>query len=252
LEIVPVLEQAKEKFSAIVIESGLGEENVKITIGPLAAREAIGSPKREDFALLEGKEVMIEAQFRGSFGQAFTDQPQSFHGRLKNVLDLSLNTKNNRAIFTATLNAVVAYLGMATGVRHCHDEEPETCGLEIAKNLLRRFGKIKIGLVGYQPAILENLIQSFGVHNIRCSDLNNKNVDSIKFGLKIWDGRADNSKQVKWSDLLLVTSSALVNNTFDHIRRDAVSQKKHLVMFGVTGAGVSALFGLERLCPLAH
>ena len=61
MEIVPILEQTKEKFSAIVNESGLGEENVQIPIGPLAAREAIVSPKREDFALLEGKEVMLSS-----------------------------------------------------------------------------------------------------------------------------------------------------------------------------------------------
>lgn len=60
MEIVPILEQTKEKFSAIVNESGLGEENVQITIGPLAAREAIVSPEREAFAFLDGKEVMIE------------------------------------------------------------------------------------------------------------------------------------------------------------------------------------------------
>lgn len=252
MEVVPILEQAKEKFSAIVNESGMGEENVQIIIAPLSAREAIGSPNREDYALLEGKEVMIEAQFRGSFGQAFTDQPQNFHGRLKDVLSLSLNTKNNRAIFIATLNAVSAHLGMATRVRHCHDEEPEACGLEIAKNLLSRFGRIKIGLIGYQPAILENLIQSFGVHHIRCTDLNRKNVELRKFGADIWDAKTENVKLVRWSDLLLVTSSAIVNNTFDDIQQDAISQRKHLIIFGVTGAGVSALMGVERLCFFAH
>lgn len=236
----------------MVKESGLGEENVQITIAPLSAREAIGSPKREDFALLEGKEVMIEAQFRGSFGQAFTDQPQGFHGRLKDVLSLSLNTKHDRAIFTATLNAVISHQGIVTGVRHCRDEEPEACGSEIAKNILRRFGTIKIGLIGYQPAILDNLIQNFGVHNIRCSDLNRKNVGTQKFGVTIWDGKTENTTLIRWSDLVLVTSSALVNNTFDDLREDTLSLRKHLIMFGVSGAGVSALTGVERLCFFAH
>ncbi|MBN1253735.1 MAG: hypothetical protein JXA50_00465 [Deltaproteobacteria bacterium] len=251
-EIVPILDLIKEKFSAIVNDRELGEEDVQITIAPLSAREAIGSPKREDYALLEGKEVMIEARFRDSFGQAFTDRPQDFHGPLKDVLNLSLDTKNNRAMFTATLNAVSAHLGLATGVRHCRDEEPETCAEEIAKNLLGRFGKIKIGLVGYQPAILEHLIRDFGVKKVRCMDLNPKNIGSHKFGIEIWSGRTETTKLITWSDLILVTSSSLVNNTFDAIRQEATSQEKHLIIFGVTGAGACALTGVERLCFNAH
>jgi len=252
LALRPTLEEAKEKFSAIIAEHQLGGEAVRVTIGPLSAKQAIGSPCREDFALLEGKEVMIEAQFRGSFGQAFTDQPQGFEGTLGNVQGLSLDTNHNRAIFVSTLNAVTAHLGIATGVRHCRDDEPERCSSQIAHNLLRRFGRIKVGLAGFQPAILESLIQSFGIHNVRCSDLSPKNIGSHKFGVKICDGRTENTKLIKWSDLLLVTSSAIINSTFDDIREETVSQRKHLIMFGVTGAGISALLGLERICPLGH
>ena len=142
MALVPLLGKAKERFSALVHELELGEENVQITVSTLSAQEAIGSPNREDYALLEGKEVMIEAEFRESFGQAFTDQPKGFHGQLKAVLGLNLDTKHNRAIFIATLNAVMAHQGMVTGTRHCRDEEPEECAAEIDKNLQGRFGKI--------------------------------------------------------------------------------------------------------------
>jgi uncharacterized protein (DUF4213/DUF364 family) len=251
-EIVPILDLIKENFSAIVNDRGLGEEDVQIIIAPRSAREAIGNPKREDYALLEGKEVMIEARFRDSCGQAFTDRPQDFYGPLKDVLNLSLDTKNNRAMFTATLNAVSAHLGLATGVRHCRDEEPEECAAEIAKNLLGRFGKIKIGLVGYQPAILEHLIRDFGINKVRCTDLNPKNIGLYKFGVEIWSGRTETGTLITWSDLVLVTSSSLVNNTFDAIHQETISQEKHLIIFGVTGAGACALTGVERLCFNAH
>jgi len=253
LALKPVIEEAKEKFRAIIANHRLGNETAQITIGALSAEQAIGgSPSRQDFALLEGKEVMIEAQFKGSFGQAFTDQPRKFIGSLKDVLSLSLNTNNDRAIFVATLNAVTAHLGIITGVRHCHDEEPEKCGTEIAQYILREFGRIKVGIVGYQPAILENMVSSFGAHNVQCSDLNPKNIASHKFGVEIRDGRSENTKLIKWCDLLLGTSTAIVNNTFDDIREVAISQGKQLIMFGVTGAGVSVLLGLARLCFLAH
>ena len=133
---VPILDQVKKRFSALVHELELGEEDVQVTVATLSAQEAIGSPNRDDYALLEGKEVMIEAQFQGSFGQAFTDQPHGFQGQLNSVLGLNLDTKHNRAIFIATLNAVMSRQGMVTGTRHCRDEEPEECAAEVAKNLL--------------------------------------------------------------------------------------------------------------------
>jgi len=252
LALKPVLEEAGEKLQTIIANHRLSNEPVQITIGTLSTKQAIGTPIRQDFALLEGKEVMIEAQFKGSFGQAFTNQPHDFTGLLKDVLSLNLDANDDRAIFVATLNAVTAYLGMVTGVRHCRDEEPEKCASEIAQYILTKFGRVKVGLVGLQPAILESLVSALGADNVRCTDLNPRNVGSPKFGAEIWDGRSESMKLVKWCELLLATSSAIVNNTFDGIRAEAVSQNKQLIMFGVTGAGVSALLGLERVCFQAH
>ena len=252
MPLVPLLDQARKRFSALVHELGLDEEDVQVTVAPLSTREAIGNPKRKDYALLEGQEVMIEAQFQGGVGQAFIDQPQGFQGRLKEVLGLNLDTTYNRAILIAVLNAVMAHQGMVTGTRHCRDEEPEECAAEITKNLLGRFGKITVGLVGYQPAILEHLVEGFGVDNVRCTDLNPKNIASQKFGVEIWDGREATQGLVQWSDLVLVTSSTMVNNTFDGIQQDALTQGKRLITFGVTGAGISALMDVERLCFRAH
>lgn len=248
----PVIEEVKEKFQALVAEHQMGEEPVQVTIGTLPTKQAIGSPVRQDFPLLEGKEVMIEAQFKGSFGQAFTDKPHDFTGSLKDALALSLDINDNRAILIATLNAVMAHMGMVTGVRHCRDEEPEECAAQIAQHILINFGEIKVGLIGLQPAILENLVKVFGADNVCCTDLNPKNVGSQKFGAEIWDGRTETTRLISWCDLLLATSSTIVNNTFDGIREETVSQGKRLIIFGVTGAGVSVLLGLERVCFQAH
>jgi uncharacterized protein (DUF4213/DUF364 family) len=252
LAIKPVLKEVKEKLQAITTINHLGDAAVRVTIGTLSVKQAIGSPSRQDFPLLQGKEVMIEAQFQGSFGQAFTDRPNDFTGSLNDVLGLSLNTNDNRAIFVATLNAVATHLNLVTGTRHCRDEEPEKCASQIAQHILADSGKVKVGLVGLQPAILENLVLTFGTDNVRCTDLNPKNIGSRKYGAEIWDGRTETEKLIKWCDLLLVTSSTIVNNTFDEIREKAISQGKRLIIFGVTGAGVSALVGLEILCFQQH
>ena len=87
---------------------------------------------------------------------------------------------------------------------------------------------------------------------MRCTDLNPKNVGSRKYGAEIWDGQTETKKLIRWCDLPLVTSSTMVNNTFDSIRAEAASQGKQIIIFGVTGAGISSLLGLDRVCFEAH
>jgi len=147
---------------------------------------------------------------------------------------------------------VAAHLNLVTKTRHCRDEEPEKCASQIAQHIMADSGKVKVGLIGLQPAILENLVLTFGTDIVRCTDLNPKNVGSTKYGAEIWDGRTDTERLIKWCDVLLATSSTIVNNTFDEIREIAISQGKRLIIFGVTGAGISALLGLERVCFQPH
>jgi uncharacterized protein (DUF4213/DUF364 family) len=248
----PVIEEAGEKFRAIISERNLGDEVVQVKVNTLSVKQAIGSPVRQDYPLIEGREVMIEAQFQGSFGQAFTDRPADYTGPINEIIALDMSNNTNRAVFIATLNAVMAHLGMVTGVRHCHDEEPEECAEEMARHIFEESGRVKLGMIGLQPAILENMVKTFGADNVRCTDLNPKNVGTLKYGAEIWDGRTDTSRIIDWCELVLATSSTIVNNTFDVIREMASSQGKRLIIFGVTGAGVSVLLGLERLCFQPH
>lgn len=246
------IEHIREKIREIAAEHNFGNEPVEVTIGTLTAEEAIGRPSRQDFSLLEGREVMIEARFKGSFGQAFTDRPSEFRGSLNDVLNLAPDSNDNRAVLDASLNAVMAYLGMATGVRHCHDEEPEKCAAEMALYILKKYGRVKVGLIGYQPAILENLVTALDTGNVRCTDLNLKNTGTEKFGVEIWDGHTDNEDLINWCDIVLATSSTIVNDTYDDIKKLTDTHEKKLIIFGVTGAGVAALLGLERLCFQPH
>ena len=247
-----VCESLKNKMIALVQNNRLGDAAVQVTIGTLSAKQAIGSPVRQDFPLLHGREVMIEANVLGSYGQAFTDTPRDFSGSLNDVLGLSLDTSGNRAIFIATLNAVAAHLKMASGMRHCRDEEPEECAREIARYILDDSGRVKIGLIGLQPAILDNLVLTFGADNVRCTDLNPANIGSRKYGAEIRDGRTYTGKLIDWCDIVLVTASTINNNTFDEIRDNADKLGKRLIIFGVTGAGAAALLGLERVCFKPH
>lgn len=252
MAMIPILQEVKRDFSKLVTQHQLGKQRIQVIVKTLSPQQAIGNPSRRDFPILLGREVIVEAQFGNSFGQAFTDRPQSFSGTTDELLNLNLDTSSHRAIFIASLNAVASQLGIASGVRHCRDDEPERCGLQIANDLKRRFGNINIGLIGLQPAILQNLSQSFGAKNVGCTDLNPKNVSSYKFGVEIWNGATETSRLINWCELLLVTSSAITNGTFDDIHQEAVSSGKHLILFGITGAAVCALTGIERICFFGH
>ena len=246
------IEAIKKKMIDLVKENHMEDAAVQVKIGTLSVKQAIGSPTRQDYPLLQGKEVMIEAQVMGSYGQAFTDVPKEFHGSLKDILTLRLDTNDNRAIFIATLNAVVSHLKMVTGTRHCRDEEPEECARQIAGYVLEKMGKVKVGLIGLQPAILDNLVRTFGAENVRCTDLNPNNISTKKYGAEIWNGKSDTNRLIDWSDVVLATSSTINNDTFDDIKEKADAKGKRLIIFGVTGAAVSVLLGLERVCFQPH
>lgn len=99
------LEDIREKFSRLVTANSVrGEEIQVVNARPLTPEEAIGRPERDDFPLLKGKEVMMEALFLGARGQAFTDMPGNFQGTVEDVLALPLKNNFERAVFVATLN----------------------------------------------------------------------------------------------------------------------------------------------------
>jgi hypothetical protein len=252
MEQAKILQELRNILSELVEKHSLSQQKILVRVGTLSPKEAIGSPARNDYPILEGKEVMIEAEFQGSYGQAFTDRPQNFQGTVSDLLNLDLGNSGNRAVFTAAINAIASNLGLCTGMRHCHDEEPEKCAAMIAEQLLQEFGKVKIGLIGLQPAILDHLASVFGADNVRCSDLNPKNIGSTKSSVRILDGKKDNLELVRWADVILITSSAIVNDSIDIIRNESLKLNKVFIVFGVSGSGAAALLDIRRLCFFGH
>jgi len=234
-------EVLKKRFVGIIEQNDLWDEKVRVTVKSPA--DAIGTPKREDFPLLKGKEKLVEARFKESYGQAFTDAYVQFSGELRDVVSLSLTNNENRATFIATMNAVMNQLGIVEGTTHCKNEEPEICSQELANYLSKNFGNPKIAVLGYQPQIVETLSGRFV---IRVTDLNKENIGAFKAGVKILDGELDLEKAVKWSDLVLATGSTVVNGTIERIVR--VAEQKPLIFYGITIAGPAKLLGLNRFC----
>lgn len=244
-----LLQKAKEKLTALVDEHSLLSEHVSVHARPLSPEQAIGHPKREDFPIIKGKEVMIQAEFREHFGQAFTDNPGDFQGSIQDVLNLSLEDNFQRAIFVSTLNAVTRYLGLSEGTQHCKDEAPEKCAEELADKVLREYGNIKVGLIGHQPAMLEYLTNTLGRENVKVTDLDREKIGTAKLGVEIWDGEKGTERLIQQSDLVLATGSTIVNGSTDEILKLVKRHDKKYILFGCTIAGIANLLGLKRYCP---
>lgn len=115
----PILEQARERFRQMVIQSSLPDAELRVLVKTLTPEKAIGAPGRQDFPIVLGKERVIEAEFAGAKAHAFTDSPKEFIGRLADVVNLPLDSNGHRAIFVGALNAVLRYLGTIERTLHC-------------------------------------------------------------------------------------------------------------------------------------
>jgi uncharacterized protein (DUF4213/DUF364 family) len=230
-------------------KNGLLESEINITAKILTPEEAIGETERKDFPLLQGKEFLMQANFKNALGQAFTDAPSSFKGKLKKILELKLTDNSERALFIATLNAVMRYLGAAEKTIHCKNEEPELCAREIAGTIIDKYGAdIKIGIVGFQPAIIDNFSKNMATHNLKVIDLDKNNINKIKYGVLIWDGRKMAAELFKICDVILATGSTVVNGSLSDLISLAREYQKPLYLYGTTVAGAGKILNLERLC----
>ena len=236
--------ELKNRFEKLLKENDIGNEAVSVVCRALSPEEAIGNTRRKDFPILTGNDVMIQAEFRGSRGQAFTDAPLEYAGSLSDVLAADLSgDPHARGLYIATMNAVMRYLGICTSTAHCRTEGPEKCAGDILSWLRENYGDRKrIGLVGYQPAILSALAKS--EFSVRCLDLNPDNIGTDRCGVTVEDGVTAMEDVKNNSDLLLVTGSTVCNGTIV----DYLGLKTEVVFFGMTISGTAELMGLKRIC----
>ena len=231
------------KFERIVKEHNLLNENVVIKAAPLTAEEAIGNPTDKDYPIIKGQEKLMEANFQGGRGQAFTDLYGNFSGTIQDVLNLNLHTNYQRAIFISTLNAVIRYLGLLKDTVHCKNDEPRECAENAVDFVKREYGNPKIFLIGYQPRFAEIFSQHF---RLRIVDLDNEMIGKKVNGVLV-ENEEGTSKNIEWADLLWITGTTVVNNTIERFSR----VKKDKVFYGTTIAGAAYILNLKRFCSLA-
>lgn len=238
----------QKKLSDLVVAKQLSDKEIIIKTHVLKPVEAIGNPDRDDFPLLKGKEVLMEAAFENAKGQAYTDAPSEFTGPLKNIISLDLDDLRAKALFIASLNAVMRYLYPELTTIHCKDNDPEECAEKIIDSL--KIAKPdKVGLIGMQPAILEALVNFLGADSVSCVDRDENNMGKSKFGVPVeWGDSADTEKLFRQNDLILATGSTVVNGSIMEILNLSEKYNKKLLFFGTTIAGTARLMNLERFC----
>jgi hypothetical protein len=232
-----------EEFARLIKQNGLESEQIIITAVPLSPEEAIGNPEDRDYPLVIGVERLMQAEFRGCLGQAFTDMYGNFSGRLADVIAMDLSNNFRRAIFISSLNAVMRYLGLVTRTVHCKDNEPRLCSQELVKHIEKTYGRPQIAMVGFQPRMVEALSQRFP---LKVTDMDQANIDHEKFGVMI-DSPERASRHLAWCDIALVTGTTLVNDTIDQFMIP-----KPVTFYGITISGAASLLGLNHICYLGH
>ena len=229
----------KEQAQKLWDKHGLLDKQVTVLARPLTVEEAIGNPEAKDFPLQKGKERLMQADFMGSLGQAFTDQYGNFEGTLKKILEMEFQNNYRRAIFVATLNAVLRNMGLIEGTIHCKGNEPSQCSVDLNAYIKKNYGIKKILQIGFQPRMVESLSSNFDLWVI---DLDPSNIGK-KFNNILIESPESTRMALKWADIYLVTGTSLVNGTINNFLGN-----KPVIFYGTTIAGAAYLMGWERFC----
>lgn len=143
--------------------------------------------------------------------------PNNFEGTLKQIIEMPLKTNFDTAVYIATLNAVCRYLKLTDKTIHCKDGEPEICAEKFAYYIKEKYGDPKIAMIGYQPAILDNLSKKF---SLRIVDLACDTVGKIKYGVLVEDGNKSIDDLLNWCDVVVATGSTIANKTITNFLID--------------------------------
>ncbi len=240
---VPAIERLRNAAVTVATQSGMLDASVVVE-----TKKSPDEPAAEnaELPILKRKERTIEARIENGIGQAYSPVPTEYSGTVNDVLSLDLSgcdeaAVKNRGVFTATVNAMCAHLGIAAQTIHCGGDGPKEC----AGGLLCAISAgcpddCRITIVGYQPEMIESIAPSY---SLRVVDLDPDNIGKQISGITV-ESEEQTEDALQWCNIALVTGSTLVNGTIDQF----TGLKCHTVFYGVTIAGAAALLRLHKFC----
>ncbi|MCS3901258.1 Rossmann-like domain-containing protein [Methanococcus voltae] len=232
----------KDVLVKLCEENNLLDE--KIEIKPININ--LDTKNVKDYPLLNGKEFLLRAFFKNSVGDAFTtlENLSEFNGSISEVID-----SNDNQRILATFNAIMEYLKKTDKTKHCEGSDPEKCAEELAKHILKTNDQenLKIGIIGYHPAIIKQMVKTFGAENVLNTDMDINNIGRMKNGIFVM--HADmNEYLIENSDIILATGSTTANGTIIGLINLAEKNNKKIIFYGTTVAGFAKLYPIERFC----
>jgi hypothetical protein len=231
-----------KKMKDLISKHALEHEMVSVFARPLTPEEAIGNPMHHDYPLLKGKERIMQAVFQGVKGHAYSDHTGNFSGSLAQILSLPMDSNFHRALFVATANAVLRKQGIIKRSCHCKDDDPVACAGYLM-DALSTFSPQKIGMIGHQPRLLEEVYRNF---EVRICDRDPDKIDTITSGVWVEDS-CMYQEIIQWADFILATGTTLVNDTIDNFTGSVPT-----IFYGITISGAARLLGLNHFCPLGR
>ncbi|MCX7828871.1 MAG: DUF364 domain-containing protein [Thermanaerothrix sp.] len=219
-----------------------------ISVRVLSPVEAIGSPEW-DFPLLKGKEKLMEAEVLGARGQAFSPFARDFNGTVGELLSMDSRDPYVRSLKVAFANGAVRLLGLDGRTVHCRDSAPTKCALEFKAQLRERLGpEGNVVILGLQRAILWGAVEAVGPQRVRVLDLQDENIGLEVHSVTVLDGSKDLERALEGAKAALVTGSSFANGTFEGVAKACGDAGCQVILYGTTGAALSALMGVERWC----
>jgi len=197
-------------------------------------------------------EWIVEASLPQTSGEAIARFSCSYDGILEAVLGLSLDDERNRALVVSTVNALLCELKLVEHTLNCESRDPQKCGIEIVRTVLKRYGLVHIGMVGLKPSLLEKLVETFGTERVRVVDPAERNIGTICHGVDVWSVSDRISDLVRRSDVVLFTGATLVNGIFDPLWEQIQDEGKEYIAYGNTILGIGRLMGVDGICPFAR
>jgi len=235
------MKRLKEAIVRVINEHKIKDDIVRIKAKILSPEEAIGNPEHNDYPVQKGVERMMQADFNGSYGVAFTDMFGDYEGSFYEIINMELKNNFNRAVFISTINAALNYLGLIDKACHCKDEGPVNCQKKIVGFIKDNFGNPKIFQAGLQPRFVEVLSKEF---EFRVTDMDKDNIGKRINGVII-ESPENVATNIKWCDLIFATGSTFTNGTFGQF----MVNSKPTLFYGVTCSGAVYLLDLKRYCP---
>lgn len=201
-------------------------------------------PENEPVSTVSRPEYCVAAELCGVKGEAYTEEPSSFNGTLKEALEIQPTEKGISAVTIAALNAAMSYLGLTPGTFPEGEEARISYADALCRYVTEHHGKNNIILVGYDGYLVKRFVDE-GLE-FWTMDKDPANITQNRFHhVVVNNAKRNRESSFVWGKYFVVTGSSLCNGTILHY----LNSGKELLFYGISCAGAAKLLDLPWFSP---